>query len=84
MNTTELMALSNGQRNCTIIQDTDEHESTGWKLIHIIEEATVTVLVNTLADSGSTYVGLTLPVGAVLGGNFTNIKLASGAVIAYS
>jgi hypothetical protein len=79
--TTEQMQLSNGQTECRVIQDTTEYEG-GWRLIHVIEEATVTVLVNTLTDD--TYVGLTLPVGAVLGGNFTNIKLASGAVIAYS
>ena len=79
---TEQMLLSNGQTECTIIQTTAEFEG-GWRLIHIIEEATFTVLVNSLASEG-TYVGLTVPAGAVLGGNFTNIKLGSGAVIAYS
>jgi len=85
MTSDELLAISNGQRIKTIISDTAEVKGE-WKLIHIIVATVFTVLEDTLlsADGAGSYAGITFPVGAVIGGNFTNIKLASGTIIAYS
>jgi len=85
MTETELLAISIGQGIKTIISDTDEVKG-GWKLIHIIEATVFTVLEDGLlsADGAGSYAGITFPVGAVIGGNFTNIELASGIIVAYS
>ena len=82
-NNVEELILQNRRTKCEIVQDTNEREGK-WRLIQVIEQATVTVLVNNNLKSGDTYEGLTLPANIILGGDFTNIKLASGAVILYS
>lgn len=53
-----------------------------WGAITATEEATFTLLTAT-GWGGNSTVGLILPAGATIFGDFTAITLASGAVIAY-
>lgn len=77
----EVMKALGGTYAKEIIQDTDAHAGS-WALMHVIEEATVSAITD-LALKEGTYVGLTLPVGAVFGGYFTSVTLSAGAVIMY-
>lgn len=77
----EVMKTFGGTYAKEIIQDTNTHAGS-WALMHVIEEAGVSAITD-LALKEGTYVGLTLPVGAVFGGHFTSVTLSAGAVIMY-
>jgi hypothetical protein len=81
---TELLNLSLGQTSSTYISDTVNRDGK-WRLIHIINDAEFATLTDGKAIAGSnSIVGDSIKQGTVLGGDFTQIKLASGIVKAYS
>jgi hypothetical protein len=63
---------------------TDTNAATGnWCAIQIVENTVFTTLTGTITVQGG-LAGETLIAGSIIYGNFTEIKLASGAVIAYN
>lgn len=71
-----------GQRGTTHITDTAIHTGETWIRISCKENTVFSTLTDTTRD-GNTYSGETFPSGFDLYGRFTQIKLASGAVVAY-
>jgi len=70
-----------GHVGSTFISDTASHTGT-WRLIIPIENTGFTTLTDAKLD-GNTVVGETFPANFLLYGQFTEIKLASGACVAY-
>lgn len=89
--TDNMILTSNGKRGSIFVSDTDTHTSTqmgvdSWTLIHAIENVQFAVLDDNIRSTLSgdiTDTGVTIPLGAVVGGDFTKVRLRSGKVIIY-
>ena len=86
MQANESLETGLGQYGSTYINDTALNSISGdekkWSLIHCLDATVFDTLTDAKRD-GDTFTGETIPAGAVIGGIFTAIKLASGRVIAY-
>lgn len=80
MNETELLKVLVGQNGSLIIKDTTDHAGK-WKAIAVITNTVFTLLIEN--GSNKNVSGVTFPANHVIYGNFTEIKLASGSVVAY-
>ena len=82
--TDRILRSQNGQRGSYWINDTNTHTGK-WTLIHCLSACVFTTLTDATRESdGVTNISLiTIPTGAVIGGTFTSVKLASGTCICY-
>ena len=94
--TDNMIRTATGKRGSIFVSDTSTHNSTdmsinsksvdSWTLIHCVEATQFAALTDGLRSTASndiTDTGVTIPVGAVLGGDFTKVRLRSGKVIIY-
>jgi hypothetical protein len=66
--------------NDTVIRTKED----GWTLIHCIENTVFSKLTDGLRSTNSNNItGFTVPIGAIIGGEFTEVQLTSGKVILY-
>lgn len=75
---------SYGSFKSDLITDTSALSGHTWSHINILEATVFTSLTGTIdVASGSYLSGATFPAGCIIAGNFTELELASGAVLAY-
>lgn len=81
----QLIASGMGHRGSRYVSSTGDTIDDGtYVLIHVIEATQFAALDDTLRSTQSDNVlNDTMPVGVVLGGEFTKIRLKSGAIFAY-
>lgn len=77
---TELLLTGLGQQGSTVINSTDRF-SGDWSLIHCLTDCIFDEYIDDMMDGSLT--SITIPQGAVLGGQIKALKLSSGTVIAY-
>ena len=76
--------VGNGEFGAYFISDTDTHTAAGnWSAITFIENTVFATNTATSNWSGNTFTGETFPEGLTIFGDFSTLKLTSGACIAY-
>lgn len=58
-------------------------EQGNFRWIQVITDTEFDTLTSTNIDSATSLVGISIPAGVGIGGNFTDVGVASGVVIAY-
>ena len=79
-----IFLASMGQRGSLWLASTGSTISGNFKAIHLIENTEFAALDDSFRSTESdSIVGIILPTGCLLGGNFTKIRLKSGKAILY-
>lgn len=77
------IGLMLGQTSKDIIRAGSSATSGKYRFLVVLEDATITTLDDSLVSSGSFNSGDVLPANLAIGGEFSNISISSGIIVAY-
>ncbi|GIW61147.1 MAG: hypothetical protein KatS3mg087_2213 [Patescibacteria group bacterium] len=77
------IALMMGQTSKEIIRPTTGALNGTFRLLLVLADATINTLDDATLESGTFNAGDVLPANVVIGGEFSNISISSGLIIAY-